>query len=68
LPLWLPFFSKNRSPTNKNKAAMMITVFNMIQARGFSPCGKLEYWNTGKMGFGLLPPWVGDPLRPDGQV
>jgi hypothetical protein len=46
----------------------MITVFNIIKARGFASSGILEYWNIGKMGFGMLPPWFGDPTWPDGEV
>jgi len=67
LPFNSPFFSKNRSPDRRIAAAMMITVFNIIKARGFAPSGILEYWNIGKMVFGMLPPWFGDPTWPDGE-
>jgi len=29
-----------------------------IQVRGFAPIGMLEYWNIGKMGFGILECWA----------
>jgi len=28
------------------------------QVRGFAPIGMSEYWNIGKMGFGILVYWV----------
>jgi hypothetical protein len=33
-------------------------VFVIPQVRGFAPIGMLEYWNIGKMGFGILECWV----------
>jgi hypothetical protein len=33
-------------------------VSSILQVRGFAPIGKLECWNIGKMGFGILECWV----------
>ncbi len=36
-----------------------------LQARGFTPIGMVEYWNSGKMGFGIPGHWVNGKIRLD---
>jgi hypothetical protein len=43
-------------------------VYLTFQVRGFAPIGMLEYWNIGKMGFGILRCWVNGKFRFDDEI